>query len=112
MYQPGESDSQAEELIALAKKKGVPLVGGSSLKYAEEVQEVKEEKVEVKPVAKEEKLVMDTPIRETVEILDENNEENMTTIDLATNSFGQNFNVTMTQLCASFCSLPHLQISL
>ena len=32
---------------------------------------VKEEKVEVKPVAKEEKLVMDTPVRETVEILDE-----------------------------------------
>lgn len=31
--------------------------------------------------------------------------ENMTQIDLATNSFGQNFNVTMTQMAAAFCSL-------
>ena len=31
--------------------------------------------------------------------------ENMTDIDLATNSFGQNFNVTMTQLASAFCSL-------
>lgn len=31
--------------------------------------------------------------------------ENMDSSSLATNSFGQNFNVTMTQLCASFCSL-------
>ena len=31
--------------------------------------------------------------------------ENMTDIDLATNSFGQNFNVTMTQLVSAFCSL-------
>ena len=31
--------------------------------------------------------------------------DNMTDIDLATNSFGQNFNVTMTQLASAFCSL-------
>lgn len=31
--------------------------------------------------------------------------ENMTEIDLATNSFGQNFNVTMTQMVSAFCSL-------
>lgn len=31
--------------------------------------------------------------------------ENMNSSSLATNSFGQNFNVTMTQLAASFCSL-------
>nr|WP_294491280.1 penicillin-binding transpeptidase domain-containing protein [uncultured Mediterraneibacter sp.] len=31
--------------------------------------------------------------------------ENMTDIDLATNSFGQNFNVTMTQLMSAFCSV-------
>ena len=31
--------------------------------------------------------------------------ENMDSSSLATNSFGQNFNVTMTQLAASFCSL-------
>ena len=31
--------------------------------------------------------------------------EDMKPADLATNSFGQNFNVTMTQLCATFCSL-------
>ena len=31
--------------------------------------------------------------------------ENMDPASLATNSFGQNFNVTMTQLAASFCSL-------
>lgn len=31
--------------------------------------------------------------------------ENMKPIDLGTNSFGQNFNVTMTQLAAGFCSL-------
>ncbi|MFV0363849.1 MAG: peptidoglycan D,D-transpeptidase FtsI family protein [Suipraeoptans sp.] len=31
--------------------------------------------------------------------------DNMTPIDLATNSFGQNFNVTMIQLCSSFCSV-------
>lgn len=31
--------------------------------------------------------------------------ENMDTASLATNAFGQNFNVTMTQLVASFCSL-------
>ena len=31
--------------------------------------------------------------------------ENMTELDLATNSFGQNFNVTMTQMAAAFCSL-------
>lgn len=42
--------------------------------------------------------------------------DNMQPIDLGTNSFGQNFNVTMTQLAAGFCSLinggnyyePHL----
>lgn len=42
--------------------------------------------------------------------------EDMGPIDLATNSFGQNFNVTMTQMAAAFCSLvnggnyyePHL----
>lgn len=42
--------------------------------------------------------------------------ENMGTVDLATNSFGQNFNVTMVQLVSGFCSLinggeyyePHL----
>ena len=33
------------------------------------------------------------------------NVENMNSSSLATNSFGQNFNVTMTQLAASFCSL-------
>ncbi len=33
------------------------------------------------------------------------NVENMDASSLATNSFGQNFNVTMTQLAASFCSL-------
>ncbi len=32
-------------------------------------------------------------------------EETMQVTDLATNSFGQNFNVTMTQLAAGFCSL-------
>ncbi len=31
--------------------------------------------------------------------------DNMTEIDLATNSFGQNFNVTMTQMVSAFCSL-------
>lgn len=31
--------------------------------------------------------------------------DNMQPIDLGTNSFGQNFNVTMTQLAAGFCSL-------
>lgn len=31
--------------------------------------------------------------------------ENMGPVDLATNSFGQNFNVTMTQMAAAFCSL-------
>lgn len=31
--------------------------------------------------------------------------KNMTEVDLATNSFGQNFNVTMTQMAAAFCSL-------
>ena len=31
--------------------------------------------------------------------------ENMDSASLATNAFGQNFNVTMTQLGASFCSL-------
>ena len=31
--------------------------------------------------------------------------ENMDAASLATNAFGQNFNVTMTQLAASFCSL-------
>lgn len=31
--------------------------------------------------------------------------DNMKPIDLGTNSFGQNFNVTMTQLAAGFCSL-------
>ena len=31
--------------------------------------------------------------------------DNMTDIDLATNSFGQNFNVTMTQLVSAFSSL-------
>ena len=31
--------------------------------------------------------------------------DNMSDIDLATNSFGQNFNVTMTQLMSAFCSL-------
>ena len=29
----------------------------------------------------------------------------MTEVDLASNSFGQNFNVTMTQMAAAFCSL-------
>ena len=33
------------------------------------------------------------------------NEDNMTEIDLATNSFGQNFNLTMIQLSTAFCSL-------
>lgn len=33
------------------------------------------------------------------------NVENMDSSSLATNAFGQNFNVTMTQLAASFCSL-------
>lgn len=33
------------------------------------------------------------------------NEENMDPASLATNSFGQNFNVTMTQLAAAYCSL-------
>ncbi|MCD8366339.1 MAG: penicillin-binding protein 2 [Clostridiales bacterium] len=32
-------------------------------------------------------------------------EENLTTINLATNSFGQNFNVTMIQLASAYCSL-------
>ena len=32
-------------------------------------------------------------------------EENMTVIDLATNSFGQNFNTTMIQLASGYCSL-------
>lgn len=31
--------------------------------------------------------------------------ENMTVLDLATNSFGQNFNVTMIQMSTAFCSL-------
>ena len=31
--------------------------------------------------------------------------ENMDDASLATNSFGQNFNVTMTQLVSGFCSL-------
>lgn len=31
--------------------------------------------------------------------------DDMTELDLATNSFGQNFNVTMTQMAAAFCSL-------
>ena len=31
--------------------------------------------------------------------------ENMGSVDLATNSFGQNFNVTMTQMASAFCSL-------
>lgn len=31
--------------------------------------------------------------------------ENMTPVDLATNSFGQSFNVTMTQMASAFCSL-------
>ena len=31
--------------------------------------------------------------------------ENMTDVDLASNSFGQNFNVTMTQMAAAFASL-------
>ena len=31
--------------------------------------------------------------------------ENMADVDLATNSFGQNFNVTMTQMLSAFCSL-------
>ena len=31
--------------------------------------------------------------------------DNMSDIDLATNSFGQNFNVTMTQMLSAFCSL-------
>ncbi len=31
--------------------------------------------------------------------------ENMTELDLACNSFGQNFNVTMTQMASAFCSL-------
>ena len=31
--------------------------------------------------------------------------ENMGNVDLATNSFGQNFNVTMTQMLSAFCSL-------
>ena len=33
------------------------------------------------------------------------NEENMTTIDLATNSFGQNYNCTMIQMASAFSSL-------
>lgn len=33
------------------------------------------------------------------------NRTNMTDIDLATNSFGQNFNVTMVQLSSAFCSI-------
>ncbi len=33
------------------------------------------------------------------------NKDNMTDLDLATNAFGQNFNVTMVQLCTGFCSL-------
>lgn len=33
------------------------------------------------------------------------NESNMTVLDLATNSFGQNFNVTMIQMSTAFCSL-------
>ena len=32
-------------------------------------------------------------------------EENMTTIDLATNAFGQNYNCTMIQMASAFCSL-------
>ena len=32
-------------------------------------------------------------------------EENMTTIDLATNAFGQNYNCTMIQMTSAFCSL-------
>ena len=31
--------------------------------------------------------------------------KNMSDVDLATNSFGQNFNVTMTQMISAFCSL-------
>ena len=31
--------------------------------------------------------------------------ENMMDVGLATNSFGQNFNVTMTQMMSAFCSL-------
>lgn len=31
--------------------------------------------------------------------------DNITKIDLATNSFGQNFNTTMIQMCSAFCSL-------
>ncbi|MBQ4046527.1 MAG: penicillin-binding protein 2, partial [Lachnospiraceae bacterium] len=42
--------------------------------------------------------------------------DNMTSVDLATNSFGQNFYVTMVQMCSAYCSLvnggyyykPHL----
>ncbi len=33
------------------------------------------------------------------------NESNMTVLDLATNSFGQNFNATMVQMSTAFCSL-------
>lgn len=33
------------------------------------------------------------------------NKDNMTDLDLATNAFGQNFNVTMVQLSTGFCSL-------
>lgn len=33
------------------------------------------------------------------------NKDNMTAIDLATNSFGQNFNTTMIQLASAYCSL-------
>lgn len=33
------------------------------------------------------------------------NKDNMTVIDLATNSFGQNFNTTMIQLASGYCSL-------
>lgn len=31
--------------------------------------------------------------------------DNMTSVDLATNSFGQNFYVTMVQMCSAYCSL-------
>ncbi|MCD8110534.1 MAG: peptidoglycan glycosyltransferase [Clostridiales bacterium] len=47
-------------------------------------------------------------------------EENLTTINLATNAFGQNFNVTMIQLASAYCSivnggnyyLPHVALEI
>lgn len=54
-----------EPVVAPVVKKPV------AKEVVKEVKEEKVEKVEVKPEAKEEKLVMDTPVRETVEILDE-----------------------------------------